>query len=59
MNEMPIPLKAMWGLIKCATHSWVDDYASSMGAALADEVRRDPREVYRQRRDHRREVTGG
>ena len=35
MNDMPIPLKAMWGLIKSATQSWVDDSASSMGAALA------------------------
>ena len=35
MNDMPIPLKAAWGLIKSATQSWVDDYASSMGAALA------------------------
>jgi membrane protein len=35
MNDMPIPLKATWGLITSATQSWVDDYASSMGAALA------------------------
>jgi membrane protein len=35
MTDMPIPLKATWGLIKSATQSWVDDYASSMGAALA------------------------
>ena len=35
MNDMPIPLKATWGVIKSATQSWVDDYAPSMGAALA------------------------
>ena len=32
---MLIPLKAMWGLIKSATQAWGDDYAASMGAALA------------------------
>src|SRR5512147_210581 len=35
MNDLPIHLKAMWVLIKSATQSWVDDYAPSMGAALA------------------------
>ena len=34
-NDMPIPLKATWGVIKAATQAWGDDYASSMGAALA------------------------
>ena len=33
--NMPILLKATWGLITSATQSWADDYASSMGAALA------------------------
>lgn len=35
MNDLPIHLKAMWVLIKSATQSWVNDYAPSMGAALA------------------------
>jgi membrane protein len=35
MNDMPLHLKATWVLIKSATQSWVDDYASSMGAALS------------------------
>lgn len=30
-----IDLKQIWGLIKAAASSWVDDYAPSMGAALA------------------------
>src|SRR4249919_1171468 len=28
-------LKDLWGLVKAAASGWVDDYAQSMGAALA------------------------
>ena len=31
----PITVKQIWALIKAAVSSWVDDYASSMGAALS------------------------
>ena len=32
---MPLKLKNFWVVIKAAGASWVDDYAQSMGAALA------------------------
>ena len=33
MTQMTV--KHLWGLVKAAAAGWVDDYAQSMGAALA------------------------
>lgn len=35
MRKVVVTLKNIWILIEAAASSWVDDYAQSMGAALA------------------------